>query len=129
MVGRNKIDTVWLGVGPGHKLMTICNCCPCCCLWRMLPDLNPQIGDKVTRLPGLSLTVSDRCLGCGLCTQDVCFVDAIHLREGQACIVDACRGCGRCVDACPEGAIEIRIEDEDIVERAIQRLAGLVDLS
>ncbi|HSJ53435.1 MAG TPA: 4Fe-4S ferredoxin, partial [Anaerolineae bacterium] len=34
MVGRNKLDTLWLGVGPGQKLLTICNCCPCCCLWR-----------------------------------------------------------------------------------------------
>ena len=38
MIGRNKLDTVWLGVDPGHKLLTICNCCPCCCLWKMLPD-------------------------------------------------------------------------------------------
>jgi hypothetical protein len=32
LIGRNKLDTVWLGVGPGDKLLTICHCCPCCCL-------------------------------------------------------------------------------------------------
>ncbi len=37
LIGRNKLDTVWLGVGPGDQLLTICNCCPCCCLWRLLP--------------------------------------------------------------------------------------------
>ncbi|MBN2153618.1 MAG: 4Fe-4S ferredoxin, partial [Candidatus Lokiarchaeota archaeon] len=37
LVGRNKLDTVWLNVRPGEKLLTVCNCDPCCCLWRMLP--------------------------------------------------------------------------------------------
>jgi hypothetical protein len=32
LVGRNKLDAFWLGAGPGEKLLTICNCCPCCCL-------------------------------------------------------------------------------------------------
>jgi NAD-dependent dihydropyrimidine dehydrogenase PreA subunit len=129
MVGRNKLDTVWLGVGPGHKLLTICNCCPCCCLWRMLPHLTPRIGAKVARLPGLTVTVTDRCLGCGTCTQGVCFVDAIHLDGQGALISDACRGCGRCIDVCPQGAIEISIGDEHFVARAIQRLASSVDVS
>jgi ferredoxin len=129
MIGRNKLDTVWLGVGPGHKLMTICNCCPCCCLWRMLPDLNPQIAAKVNRLPGVTLTVTERCLGCGTCTEGVCLVDAIHLRDGRAHISERCLGCGRCVEVCPQGAIEIAIEEDRFVERAIQRLSPLVDVS
>lgn len=29
LIGRNKLDAVWLNVGPGNKLLTICNCCPC----------------------------------------------------------------------------------------------------
>lgn len=29
LIGKNKIDTQWLRVGPGTKLMTICNCCEC----------------------------------------------------------------------------------------------------
>lgn len=33
LVGRNKLDATWLDVSPGNKLLTICNCCPCCCLW------------------------------------------------------------------------------------------------
>ncbi len=47
LIGRNKLDPLWLGVGPGDKLLTICNCCPCCCLWRVLPYLSPQIGDQI----------------------------------------------------------------------------------
>jgi ferredoxin len=129
LIGRNKLDTVWLNVGPGHKLLTICNCCPCCCLWRVLPHIAPLLGDKVTKMPGVTVTVTDRCVGCGTCTQDVCFVDAIHLVNGRAVISDACRGCGRCVDLCPQQAIELAIADDQFVKRSIDHLSPLVDVS
>lgn len=129
LVGRNKLDTVWLGVGPGDKLLTICNCCPCCCLWRVLPNIAPRIGDKVSRMPGVRVNVTERCVGCGTCTQGVCFVDAIHLSEERAVISDACRGCGRCVSICPENAIELSIDDARFADKTVKRLASLVDVS
>jgi ferredoxin len=128
LIGRNKLDTVWLGIGPSDRLMTICNCCPCCCLWRMLPQIDPAIGSKVSRLPGVSVTVTDRCAGCGTCAGGICFVDAIRLQEGRAMISDACRGCGRCVEVCPTGAIELTVEDLGFVDAAIARLTPLVDV-
>ena len=129
LIGRNKLDTVWLGIGPANKLLTICNCCPCCCLWGMLPHLAPQIGAKVTRMPGVTVQVSERCTGCGVCMQDVCFADAIYLLEGRAVIGDACRGCGRCVAACPHNAIEITIETGRFVEESVARISPLIDVS
>lgn len=129
MVGRNKIDTVWLGVTPGNKLLTVCNCCPCCCGWRLLPHVSPKISDKVTGMPGVTLTVTDRCLGYGLCIQDICFVDAIHLNNHRAVITEACRGCGRCVTVCPQNAIEISIDHDRFVEESINRLSSVVDVS
>jgi ferredoxin len=129
LIGRNKIDTRWLGVGPGDKLLTICNCCPCCCLWRMLPHIAPQIGTKVTRMPGVSVTVTDGCVGCGTCAQGICFVDAIHLADGRAAIGDTCRGCGRCVDICPQQAIELDVTDNGFVKESINRVSLLVDVS
>lgn len=129
LVGRNKLDTVWLGVGPGDRLLTICNCCPCCCLWGMLPRLAPQIGAKVTRMPGVSVTVNGLCVGCGTCMQDVCFAAAIQLAGDRAVISDACRGCGRCVEICPQGAIELSIESGQSVAGSVSRLSALVDLS
>jgi Pyruvate/2-oxoacid:ferredoxin oxidoreductase delta subunit len=133
LIGRNKLDTVWLGVGPGSKLLTICNCCPCCCLWRVLPHVAPRISAKVTRMDGVTVTVNDRCVGCGTCTQGICFVDAIHIHEvdNRAVISDACRGCGRCVEVCPQGAIEISIsiERDQFVEQSIARISPLVDVS
>lgn len=128
LVGRNKLDTVWLGVGPGHKLLTICNCCPCCCLWKVLPHIAPVIGDKVQRLPGVSVTVGENCAGCGTCTRGICFVDAIHLNGGRAAIGAACRGCGRCVEVCPQGAISLSLAGRQHLDAAVARLTELVDL-
>ncbi|MBL7063071.1 MAG: 4Fe-4S binding protein [Anaerolineae bacterium] len=129
LIGRNKLDTVWLGVGPGDRLLTVCNCCHCCCLWRVLPHVASRISAKVTRMDGVAVTVSDRCVGCGTCTQGVCFVDAIRVVDNCAVISDACRGCGHCVDVCPQGVIEISIEYGQFVERSIARISPLVDVS
>jgi Pyruvate/2-oxoacid:ferredoxin oxidoreductase delta subunit len=128
LIGRNKLDTVWLGTGPGNRLLTICSCCPCCCLWRVLPHMAPQIRAKTTRMPGVTVTVNGQCNGCGICTQGVCFIDAISLVDNHAVTSDECRGCGRCVDVCPNGAIQISIEGQ-FVEKTIERLAPLVDVS
>ena len=128
LIGRNRMDVIWLGAGPGNKLLTICNCCPCCCLWKMLPDITPQISAKVSRMPGVSVAVGDDCSGCGECAQGVCFVDAIQLVDGQAQIGSGCRGCGRCVEVCPDEAIELTIASSAYVDHAIQRLATRVDV-
>ena len=129
MIGRNKLDTVWLGVSPAERLMTICNCCPCCCLWRMLPYLAPEIGAKVSRMPGVRVRVTDRCVGCGACTLGICFASAIHLDSGRAHISNECRGCGQCVAVCPSEAIEITIEGTEAIDATIRRLASQVDVT
>jgi len=130
LIGRNKLDMVWLNVSPGEKLMTICNCCPCCCLWKVLPDIAPEIGDKVSRMPGVTIRVTDRCVGCGACTKNVCFVNAIHLEHKQALINDkTCRGCGRCAEVCPNKAIEVVIDDENFISESIRRLESVVDVT
>ncbi len=128
LVGRNKLDTFWLGVKPGRELVTVCNCCPCCCLWKMLPDLNEAISGKVHRMPGVSVRVTDACRGCGKCTEGVCFVDAISLEGERAVISDRCRGCGRCVLTCPNQAIELTVDGPEAVRATIERLEPLFDL-
>ena len=129
LIGRNKLDTVWLNISPGEKLLTVCNCCPCCCLWRMLPALSDRISSKVKRMPGVSLSVTDACAGCGHCASEVCFVGAIQMVGGQAVIGETCKGCGRCAAACPEGAIELTIDETLSVEQAIERISALVDVT
>jgi ferredoxin len=51
------------------------------------------------------------------------------LLNGRAVVDDACRGCGRCVEVCPQGAIELSIAPGHPIEEAVRRIAPLVDLS
>lgn len=127
LIGRNKLDTVWLDVRPGEKLLTVCNCCDCCCLWKMLPNLAPEIGSKITKMDGVNLEVSSECKGCGIC-QQTCFVNAIEIVDGQARISQECRGCGRCVEVCPEQAIKITLPKLTDIDKTIKRIEKVVDL-
>jgi ferredoxin len=129
LIGRNKLDVVWLGANPGNKLLTICNCCPCCCLWKMIPQIDPSIGRKITKMPSVTVSVTEDCVGCGLCADEVCFVDAIRMEDGLALIGDACRGCGRCVEICPAEAIELSLDQELFMRQSIDRISPLVDIS
>jgi len=128
LIGKNKLDTVWLGIGPGEKLLTICNCCPCCCLWKVLPYLASEIAEKLTRLPGVSVSVNDQCTGCGACAENVCFAHAIKMIDQRAVITDLCKGCGRCIEVCDQQAIEISFADDQFLQNAIQRIAKAVDV-
>jgi len=129
MIGRNRLDKQWLGVSPGLKLLSICNCDPCCCLWRIAPVVAPKIGSKVHKMPGVSLMVTDKCIGCGTCMQGICFVDAIHMVDNRAKISKECRGCGRCVEICPQNAIELTINDKEYVEKSIRQIDKIVDVT
>lgn len=129
LIGRNRLDTRWLNVRPGERLLTVCNCCPCCCLWRMLPALSPKVSQKVQRMPGVMVTVKDDCEGCETCVREgFCFVDAIRIEGGRAVIGESCRGCGHCVGACPNQAIELSIADSGFIDSLIPRISSLVDV-
>ena len=127
LIGRNKLDSVWLNVKPGDKLLTICNCDPCCCLWRILPHVTKKIGNKVTRMPGVKVTVTDKCTGCGICI-DTCFVNAITISNKKAVIGNDCRACGRCALKCPNKAINITIPNEKNVIESIKRIESKVNV-
>ncbi|KKK45476.1 MAG: Electron transport complex subunit RsxB [Candidatus Lokiarchaeum sp. GC14_75] len=129
LIGRNKLDAQWLGIGPGEKLLTICNCDPCCCLWRVSPFLTPRIGSKIKKMPGIKIQVTNKCTGCGTCRNGICFVDAIKEINGKSFISEACKGCSRCVSICPQKAIELKIEDVHYIQRSIEELDELVDLT
>jgi len=125
-IGRSGFDPMWLEVGPSNKLFTICNCCPCCCITRTIPYAYPAIGEGFVRMPGLKVTVTEDCSGCGTCVEEACLFQAVSIENDRAVInEDVCRACGRCVSLCPEEAVEITIEDPDYIEKAIEHLSKL----
>jgi ferredoxin len=127
-IGRSRIDSLLLGAGPSHKLLSICHCCPCCCLWNALPEFSSNIANTISRMPGVQVRVNGNCVDCGACLENVCFMKAIRLEDGKIVISAACRGCGRCAEVCPQGAIEVHIEDNGFVSETIEQIANLVDI-
>ncbi len=124
-IGRSGLDPAWLDVGPPDKLFTICNCCPCCCITRTIP-FYPALGDGFTRMPGLKVTVTDACTGCGTCVEEACLFGAVTIEDDRAVInEDKCQACGRCASLCPSEAVEITIDDPDYLEKTIKRLSKI----
>lgn len=129
IIGRNKLDSAWLNTGPKEELLTICNCCPCCCLWKMAPDLPEKMGRSIRPMIGVELKFQeDKCSGCGRCLEDVCFVNALQLENGNA-IIDRnkCRICGRCAEICNNDALKIEMSS-DAVKKSVYCIEELVDL-
>ncbi len=129
IIGRNKIDSIWLNTGPKEELLSICNCCSCCCLWKMAPDLPENLGKSFSKMDGVEIKLNEAlCVGCGKCTKDICFVEAISVENGKA-IIDMikCRCCGRCAEICSSGALTVQM-DEDAVKHSIKRVESLVDV-
>lgn len=128
MVGRNKLDHVWLDVGKEGKLFTICNCCPCCCISNMASEASSGIREKYRKMPGVKVEVTENCVGCGTCTE-ICYMNAIKIEENQAKIGKECIGCGQCARNCPNDAIKLTIEDPEFLEKSIKSLENKVDVS
>lgn len=122
MMGKVRFDNLIYRVSDRSRLVTICFCCECCCVARYLKKMKKDDFNMVyPRLDGVVLEVTDACKGCGKCVEQ-CFMDAINMSSGMAVIGEYCRACGRCATICPEGAIKIRIDDPDYLERAYDRI-------
>ena len=80
-------------------------------------------------MPGVSIEVTEKCIGCGTCMQGICFVDARHLVDNRAKISKECRGCGRCVEICPQNANELTINDIEFVEKSIRQIEKIIDVT
>jgi ferredoxin len=129
IIGRNKIDSVWLNTGPKEELLTICNCCPCCCLWKMASELPEGISKGISSMIGVEISHNkELCIGCGVCSIDTCFVNAITLNQNKIEIdIKKCRACGRCVEKCNNKALTILMRS-DAVNLSIERVEKLVDV-
>ena len=128
IIGRNNIDSVWMNVRPDEGLLTICHCCPCCCLWNVVPNLHDDISKKIYRLDGLKVTWNeDKCKNCLKCLKDICMFGAISLENNKINInQDTCRGCGLCANTCKFDAIDINYNDETI-GNVVNRMYNLIE--
>lgn len=126
IVGKVRADNFIFGVKDRSRMLTTCFCCDCCCITRLtryvpLKSLEPL----QPRLEGVSMTVTERCRGCGKCAEH-CYIGAIAMVDGRATIGDYCRACGRCAAVCPSQAIEVRIDDPDFLEKAYAKIRSYV---
>lgn len=129
LIGRNKIDSVWMNARPDEGLLTICHCCPCCCLWKVIPCLDDEISSKVNKLEGVSVEFDEeKCKKCMKCTRtDVCMFDALTLKDDKIFInQDNCLGCGLCANTCKFDAITINYKDKTI-NNVINRMYNLIE--
>ena len=129
IIGRNKIDTVWMNVHPGKGLLTICHCCPCCCLWKVYPNLDDEISEKLEKLDGVSVELHDEnCKKCKKCLDDICMFNAISFKNNKITIDrNICKGCGLCVNTCKFNAITINYTDETI-DNVVNRIDDLIEI-
>lgn len=122
IIGRFRGDALAFGVKNDSQLMTMCHCCPCCCLSTAMKYANKEAKQILRKMDGIKVEVDDsKCIGCTVCV-DACVFDAISMVNDKAVINDACYGCGRCARACKLKAITIRIEDSDYLESTIDKI-------
>lgn len=129
LVAHTVFDAYLLGV-PYRRLLTVCFCCDCCCAIRHGLRMGPKaFWDVVVKLPGLTVSVGDDCIGCETCAA-VCPVRAISFGAGQARIGEECKGCGLCAETCPMGAINLRlVEGVDVYGSLLQRIQSRTVIS
>jgi ferredoxin len=124
------IDPVAFWAVPFSRLMFICYCDDCCCLYRThMKNRGPALDRAYKGLPGISVAVDpEKCDGCGICVEH-CFVGEMAVSEGRAVVSQGCKGCGRCVEVCPKGALRLEMEDmELLVSRMMERIGAVADI-
>ncbi len=100
-------------VKEGH--FYICNCCGCCC--GVLRSMNKWGIHDGTNSHYVARIDAEACIGCGLCADERCQVEAIREADDVFQVIrEKCIGCGLCVTTCPEEAIAlVRKPAEEIV--------------
>ncbi len=108
-----------------QKLMFICFCDDCCCLYRTyMKDRGPNLDRAYKKIPGISIeTDGSRCDGCGACV-DACFLGEIRIENGVSVTNESsCAGCGACVKSCPRDARTLVIPgEEELYLRVLERV-------
>jgi UDP-glucose 4-epimerase len=127
MTGKVRVDNFIFLTPDENKLLSVCFCCPCCCMMTAFKHIPGEYLDGIMpRMEGLEITVTDACTGCGECLK-TCGFGAISIADGRARHNNQCRGCGRCERTCPNGAVRINITNENYIEDVSRRISSYVD--
>lgn len=129
-IGKVDPDPYMLGLRDRKRFLTLCFCCPCCCVaMKDFLYFAPEIRARTHRLEGLEMRVSDDCNGCRKCV-NACYASAIRMEGKRAVITDGCKGCGLCVAKCPAQAISMTISDGNrMLSEALTRIQKHSDVT
>lgn len=130
MIGRVRMDDLFYGTPNTGRSLTVCFCCPCCCMimntTRYMPDATQN---AIVKLKGLRIAVDPhRCKSCGTCTQN-CFMGALRI-SGEGIVRDEarCKGCGKCISVCPNGVVSAAVSDLPAAVADLEgRISSLID--
>jgi UDP-glucose 4-epimerase len=127
MTGKVRVDNFLMMTPDRNRLLTVCFCCHCCCMIRFFKYMpTKQLDGVIPPVEGLSVRVTEDCVGCGTCLE-YCVFDAITLEDGVAVHSDQCRGCGRCETNCPQDAVSISIQNRHVVEDVKNRIEAYLE--
>lgn len=112
------------------KLLSMCFCCPCCCVNGIFLRNGTSALKLFNRLEGLHVEVDkDICVGCGECLE-ICAFKGMEMNDGKAEVnQNRCLGCGKCETTCPNGAISIHFDDISRIDEFINTLESYVDVT
>jgi len=128
--GKHPGETYGIGAKDTGHLMSMCFCCPCCCINGKIASNATSELQVFTRMEGLTVEVDpDTCVGCEDC-MEVCVFEGMEMIDGIARVnQEKCLGCGRCEQVCPNNAIKITLDDPERVVEHIQKLEETIDVS
>ena len=130
LLGRAMDEADMFGVKDTGHFLSMCFCCPCCCIDGKIIT-HGSIGlNFAHRMGGVTVKVDeDLCVGCEECLE-VCVFRGMEMIDGIAKVnQERCLGCGRCESTCPNDAISIEIDDISRVDELIKILESHVEVS
>jgi len=130
LLGRAMDEAEGFGVPDTGHFLSMCFCCPCCCVNGRIVTYASKGLNIFYRMEGLTVNVDrDLCVGCGSCLE-VCVFKGMEMINGLAQVNQAqCLGCGRCESTCPNEAISISIDDPSRVDELINKIESHVEVS
>ena len=130
LLGKAMDEAEGYGVTDTGHILSVCFCCPCCCIDGKIVTNGTIAMDLLHRMEGVTVKVDDDlCVGCEKCLE-VCVFRGMEMIDGIAKVNQKrCIGCGRCESICPNESVSIEITDLSCVDDQIKKLESHVEVS